>query len=208
MRLLRTIPMTTLTTTAVAAFVLLLPGSAAAQVGDAVAVKNAFDRAMDVRDVDAALATFAPDARFTTPGGTVLTGTAQIRAYLQQLVADNYRAEVLETRSPAPDTVFSRGNIALDQFRRLGLASVEATAEVVVQGGRIVSFTTALTPAAAARLQAAQAAAAQRPPAQLPRTGSAPPVPTPIALALGTALLTAGLARRRARGPDRLHRVQ
>ena len=148
----------------------LVPGVAHAQAADPIAVKNAFDAALNAGAVDQAVATFAPEATFTTPGGNVLMGTQQIRAYLQELVAQHYHAEVRETRLTAPDTVVSRGTIALDQFRQLGLASVEATAEVVVRGGRIVAFTTALTPAAAARVQAAQRAAATG--AALPRTGS------------------------------------
>jgi uncharacterized protein (TIGR02246 family) len=168
---------------------LFAPGVVQAQATDPVAVKNAFDAALNAGDVERALATFAPDARFTTPGGNVLTGSQQIRAYLQELVAQNYRADVLETRLTGPETVFSRATIGLDQFRRLGLASVEATAEVVVRGGRITSFTSALTPAAAARLQAAQTAAATG--VRLPQTGQAS---TPLGMAWGVPWLVLGLA--------------
>jgi uncharacterized protein (TIGR02246 family) len=181
-----------------------LPSGMAAQATGPVAVKNAFDAALNAHDVDAALATFADDAVFRTPGGMVLTGKPQIRPYLQGLVAENYRAEVVETRQVAADTVTSRGHIAVDQFRRLGLASVEATAEAVVRGGRITSFATALTPAGVARVQAAQAAAARGMPLQLPRTGQTSTVLAgttlfPPALAIATALAALGAAQRASR---------
>ncbi len=166
------------------------------QMAQSLDAKQTFDAALAAGDVDAALATFTPDARFTTPGGAVLTGTAAIRAYLQELIAGGYRATMAESRAVAPDRVVSRGSIALDQFRRLGLASVEATAEVVALGSRITAFTVALTPAAAARVQAAQAAA-QRRPAGLPRTGGAElfaQLPLPVAVPAGVALLATGLA--------------
>ena len=165
------------------------------QTAQSLDAKQTFDAALAAGDVDAALATFTPDARFTTPGGAVLTGTEAIRAYLQELIAGGYRATVAESRAVTPDRVVSRGTIALDQFRRVGLASVEATAEVVALGSRITAFTVALTPTSAARVLAAQAAA-QRRPTGLPRTGGAQKfaqLAMPLAALTGVALLAPGL---------------
>jgi ketosteroid isomerase-like protein len=170
----------------VAALTLSFTPEAAArlQTAQSLEVSQAFDAALAAGDVDAALGALTPDARLTTPNA-VLTGTEAIRAYLRELIAGDYRVSVVESRAVAPDRVVTQGTVALDQFRRVGLASVEATAEVVALGSRITAITVALTPASAARVQAAQAAAtspapaapqaaAQPRPPGLPRTGGAP----------------------------------
>jgi hypothetical protein len=166
-----------------------------------VAVKRAFDAVLDAHDVDAALALFAGDAVLRTPSGAALTGRPQLRAYLQQLVVENIRAETVQTRQVAPDRVTSSGRIALDPLRRLGLPWVEATADVTVREGRIAALATALTPAAAARVPAAPAGGA---PPGLPRTGAAGGrIPRRGSALAGAAVLLAGAVATAARWRSR-----
>ncbi len=147
--------------------VVLTPtGATAAQTEDPVGVVAAFEAALDAGNVEAALALLADDAVVTAQSG-VYRAKGPIRGYLEGLVAQNYHAEV-DSRDVAADTVTTRGRASLDDWRRLGVAPLEVVAEVVVRTGKIRTLSAALTPAAAARLQAAQARVAATP-AQLPR---------------------------------------
>jgi hypothetical protein len=168
-----------------------------AQAMDALSVLRAFDTAMNAHDVEAALALFADEAVFNAPSGS-FRGRGQIRGYLQSLVTRNYRSEELQTQV-AGDRVTSRARVFLDEFRTLGIAPLEAMAEVVVEGGQIRTFTAGFTPESLARLQAAQARAAAAPaqvPRALPRTGGWLAAVGAFPLA-GAGLLLTGLILRR-----------
>jgi hypothetical protein len=168
-----------------------------AQTTDPLSVLRAFNTAMNTHDVEAALALFADEAVFNAPSGS-FRGRGQIRGYLQSLVTRNYRSEELQTQVMG-DRVTSRGSIFLDEFRTLGIAPLEALAEVVVEGGQIRTFTASFTPESLATLQSTQARAAAAPaqvPRTLPRTGGRPAALGVFPLA-GFGLVLAGLILRR-----------
>ena len=194
---------------AVATFLTLVgPGQALAQTTDPASVVDAFDATLNAGNVEATLALFAPDAVIRTQGGTY-RGTAQIRSLLSELVAQHISFDSANHQVNG-DTEKHSSNVSRDDWRSWGIAWLDATAEVVVQGGKIRSFTVTYTPDSLERLQAAQARAGTaqaqaspvpvQVPSALPRTGE---VASPIGLlmAVGGGLVIAGLGllrRRRA----------
>jgi ketosteroid isomerase-like protein len=155
-------------------------------------VVTAFDAVLNAGDIEGMLALFADDAVVKTQTAT-FTGKQQLRTLFQQLLAEHFQFQS-GNRQVTGDTETHTAQVSTDDWRGLGVAPLEARAEVVVRGGRITSFTVAYTPESLAKLQAAQARSA---PAQLPRalpqTG-APPAPLAAVMALGVAALLTGLA--------------
>jgi len=186
---------------AVATFLTLVgPTRVLAQGPDPASVVDAFDAALNAGNVEGAVALFAPDAVIRTQGGTYM-GPVQIRALLRELVQQHIRFESSDQQVKG-DTETHTAVVSRDDWRNLGIAWLDASAVVVVQGGKIRSFTVTYTPDSVSRLQAAQARAgtaqaqASPVPAQipsaLPRTGE---VASPIGLLIvvGAALLLTGL---------------
>jgi hypothetical protein len=194
-----------------AAILLAGPTDVSAQATDPGSVVDAFEAALNAGNVEATLALFAENAVVRTQDGTY-TGPAQLRALFTELVGDNIELES-SNRVVRGDTETHAATIARDDWRRLGIAWLDASATVVVRGGKITSFTVTYTPDSVTRLRAAQARAgtptarAGAPPAQLPsalpRTGEArsPVLPLQLAgwAAVGAASLLAGLGLLRRR---------
>ena len=168
------------------------PPAALAQGTDPGAVVTAFDTALNAGNVEAALGLFAPDGVVTTQTATY-RGTQQLRTLLQELVDEHFQFQS-SNRQVTGDTETHTAQVSTDDWRGLGVAPLEARAEVVVRSGKIVAFTVTYTPASLARLQAAQAqpAPAQLP-RSLPRTGEAP-VPLGAGILLGSVFLLVGIA--------------
>lgn len=145
-----------------AALVLLLGGlgapTASAQT-DAVAVARALINAENAHNVAAAVGLFGPAAIVNLPTGALVT-RAEIEQWQRELAAGNFRAEITAPVAVTPEVVTFSGTVALDSFRRLGLASLESTWELTIQLGRVTIFNFNFTPAATARLQAALAGGA------------------------------------------------
>jgi len=187
---------------AVAMFLTLVgPAQALAQsTADPRAVVDAFDAALNAGNVEATVALFAPDAVIRTQG-RVYAGTGQIRALFTELVAQHIRFDSADHKVTG-DTETHTATVSRDDWRNLGIAWLDASAEVVLQAGKIRTFTVTYTPDSLERLQAAQARAggpraqASPVPAQiptaLPRTGE---VASPIGLLMtvGGGLVVAGL---------------
>ncbi len=125
---------------------------------DAVAVARALINAENAHDVNTAVNLFAPGAIVNLPTGALVT-RAEIEQWQRDLAAGNFHAEITPPVAVTPEVVTFSGTIALDTFRRLGIASLESTWQLTVQLGRITTFNFSFTPAAAARLQAALAGA-------------------------------------------------
>lgn len=126
---------------------------------DPLATVQALLAAENAHDVDAAVALFAPDALVTLALET-RTGTAEIRAWQQELADGHFHMEVLGTPEVASDSVAGdsvrfRNRLDLDLFKQMGLGTVEGISEAQVQDGKITAYTFALTPESVARLQAA-----------------------------------------------------
>ncbi len=174
-------------------------GPALAQA-DAAATAVALIDAENRADVEGAVALFTPDAIVNDVRG-VFIGTTQIRQWQRDLSTAHFVA-VIGPPVVAAERVTMSGTVAVDALRGLGLSSLDATWELIVQQGRVRTFAFAFTPASLARLQEAQRqaqAAAAPAPAPAPSPGEprtlaltgAPPVAPLAALAGG--LVVAGL---------------
>jgi hypothetical protein len=150
-------------------------------------------------DVDASLATFADDAvvNILIPGAPeTYTGREEIRAWLEDLVAQRWEGEV-EILEVEGDTVTTRLTSYMDPTRALGVAPLVGTDVYIVQEGKITAYTWTITDESFAKLQAAMAA--------LPETGGvAFPTYAPV-LVLGSLgiLVGIGLALLRRRSLQR-----
>ncbi len=110
---------------------------------DPTSVVTTFDAALNAVNVDATLALFADTAVIKTQTGR-FTGREQIRGLLSQLVAQHFQF-VSSNRQVTGNTETHTAKVARDDWRKLGLAPLGATEEVVVQEGKITAFTVAYT---------------------------------------------------------------
>ena len=121
---------------------------------DPLATVLALLAAENAHDVDAAVALFAPDATVDLALET-RTGTAEIRAWQQELAAGHFYMEMLGAPEVAGDRVRFQNRLDLDLFKQMGLGTVEGVSTARVRDGKIIEYTFALTPESVARLQAA-----------------------------------------------------
>jgi ketosteroid isomerase-like protein len=131
------------------------------------------------QDIDAALALMSDDAVLTVlpppPGmSSTWTGKAQIRQALEFNRRFNVMRENIGTPTVEGNKVTAKAMVTNNNFVLWGVAPVEHTTEVIVEGGRIKSYTSTMAPSERERVAAAatayqQAQAAQ--PAGMPRTG-------------------------------------
>jgi hypothetical protein len=111
------------------------------------------------------------------------TGVDEIRAWWEDLVAQNFDIEV-EVVKVEGDTVTTNTKTWVDFTRELGIAPLEATEVYVVQDGKIVSGTWSPTEESIAKLEAAMA------PEALPESGvSIFPTYAAVLVFAGVALL-------------------
>jgi len=146
---------------------LLLAGPAAATPPAApAAVLDQMEAALNAGNVDAFVAWFAPDGVIREPGGLEVKGREQIRVYAQGVTAHAYRTEA-GARAPGaslPGTAVAlkwTARVIYDSLRALGVESMEARGEAVIDGGKVKSYTPPFSPGSMAMLAAAAASAAE-----------------------------------------------
>jgi hypothetical protein len=131
---------------------------------DPGAVIDSYIAAVNAGDLEAILDLYADDAVhifLPTPDGSagVCLGKEQFRMWYEQSLANRDRVE-LEDGTLAIDgnqaTYLTR--ISSEPWRTLGLESLEAKADLVVIGGRIMTHLVTLTPDSVRQLQAARGA--------------------------------------------------
>lgn len=107
-----------------------------------LSIARAMTAAINAHDVDGALAYFAEDAVLHVPGQQPNTyvGKAQIRVWLQDDVDHNISVET-EAVQVAGETVTGTARVANDALREGGVRHVTGALELVVQRGKISSFT-------------------------------------------------------------------
>jgi hypothetical protein len=118
-----------------------------------------FESALNLGDVDAALAMFEDQAEVKIPPD-VYVGEAQIRGWLDYLAANQFAAEPGFRRVTGDKGTWSLA-VRSDYLSRLGLPSLDGAATLVVHNGRIASYTFVLSRDSAARHRSAQLAASQ-----------------------------------------------
>lgn len=131
-----------------------------AEVANAAVVADAA-QALMAAGVDASLAYFADDATYQVVmmgETTTYTGQAELRAWMEELVAQHFRIEVQVVQA-AGDMVTTKTFTWNDGTVQRGIAPLVATEEYTVRDGKIQSAVWTLSPASEAKLQAALAAA-------------------------------------------------
>lgn len=151
------------------AVMIVLPTGLYAQETDPESIADALVEALMAKDVDAAIALLADDAVVTVippPTGTsgVFTGKEEIRAWYEQLVSWNFRAEISNFQVDGDRATWSTKAWA-DPYEPLGILPLEYHAEGVFRDGKIASYTDTMTEESVTKLTAAMAA--------LPVTGGA-----------------------------------
>lgn len=147
---------------------LIQVGAASAQELDPLAVMEAYDIALQAGDIEGALAMFADDAVLTTRQGQFV-GKEQIRAWLERLVAQNDRIEVAGRQAEGPKVSWQNKFFRAD-LPALVNEPLEAQAEAEVEAGQIKTFSSILTDASQAKLDAAMAAQTTAAPTSVPET--------------------------------------
>lgn len=156
-----------------------LTGTALAQAPDPLTVMEAYDLALEAKDIEGALALFADDAVLTTRQGRFV-GKEEIRTWLERLVTQNERIEVFG-RQAAGDTVTWQNKFFRADLPALTGAPLEANAEATIIAGKIKTFSSVLTDDSQARLDAASATPADSAPAAAEATAAPAQEPAPAA---------------------------
>jgi hypothetical protein len=156
--------------------------SALAQATDPLSVMKASLDAVNAGNVDAAVATFADDAVFTTPTGS-FKGKDQIRRAIMADVANHVQIEAANFQV-AGDKVTYSFKQSNDRLRGLGIDFITGSTEAIIQNGKIMSLTA----------QKAMAAAPQ----VMPKTGATDSPMAMLLLVLGSlgVLVGAGIKAR------------
>jgi|GEM_PF-4860576 len=165
----------TLLIIATALLLLALTGTALAQEPDPLTVMEAYDLALEAKDVEGALALFADDAVLTTRQGQFV-GKEEIRAWLERLVTQNERIEVFG-RQAAGDKITWQNKFFRADLPALKDAPLEANAEATIEAGKIKTFSSVLTDDSQARLDAASATPAAASPAEATAAPAQEPAP-------------------------------
>ncbi|GAB4431141.1 MAG: hypothetical protein Fur0044_28720 [Anaerolineae bacterium] len=165
----------TLLIIATALLLLTLTGTALAQAPDPLTVMEAYDLALEAKDVEGALALFADEAVLTTRQGQFV-GKDEIRAWLERLVTQNERIEVFG-RQTTGDKVIWQNKFFRADLPALKDAPLEANAEATIEAGKIKTFSSVLTDDSQARLDAASATPAAASPAEATAAPAQEPAP-------------------------------
>jgi len=127
---------------------------------EAFPVIVAFHAAYNAHDMDATLALFADDAVMNFPGQpppNVLTGKEQIRTAfsLGDFAYNVHQVLLVESLKVVGGKVTWSAKGSADFLQKLGIASLDAMGEAVIQEGKIKSFTAIFPPESLAKLNAA-----------------------------------------------------
>lgn len=121
-------------------------------------IQNEFDALWNANNLEAVMANFADDAVIRSipplPGAPEqFVGKAQIRSFVQMLMV-NFHVDSKDFKQNG-DRVTWFATISSDSIRGMGVDSMDADCEAVIQNGKIKSFVPAFTQDTLARLAAA-----------------------------------------------------
>jgi hypothetical protein len=129
-------------------------------------VASALEAALDRHDSNAALALFSDSAVVSDlsniaclpgpppfcGGYNVFTSRVQIRGWLEQLVKEDIAVREIGSFNVTGDNVTWALEVSVNEYRRLNVAPLTATAQALVNNGKINSLTIKLTPEATTKL--------------------------------------------------------
>lgn len=116
-------------------------------------VAKALIAAEDTNNVDAAVALFADDAVVTLADGSHYDTPEGVRGWQQALADGHFRLEPVNMQADG-NTVTWTGNISLDAFRGLGIASMGGIWTLDIEDGAVKTFDFQFTPEAFTALTA------------------------------------------------------
>ncbi len=119
---------------------------------DSIALKLA--EATNARNLEGALALFAEDAVVNSGGPEPFVGKAEVRGWLEGMIADNFQIEI-EILEVSGDKVVEKDTMTMDSVSALGISSLEGISEITVQEGKITALDFTFAEASLAALQSA-----------------------------------------------------
>jgi hypothetical protein len=134
-------------------------------------IASSFDVDLNNHDSAAALALFADGAIVSDlsniaclpgpppfcQGSNVFVTKTQIRGWLEQLVSINVQLNETQTFHMSGNNVSWAVDVSVDEYRRLGVAPLEANVNAVVENGKFSSFSIELTAESTGKLSSAYA---------------------------------------------------
>ena len=137
----------------------LLAFSAGAHASDAQkidprSVLQRYVDAINAGDTDAALALWSADGVMTNTRGRTITGRENLRRFIQGNIAGKQRLD-LESVQTVGDKVTWNNRESNDSYRKLGVAPVQITAELLIQDGMIKSWVAYFPPSEITRIEQA-----------------------------------------------------
>ena len=178
---------------AIVVLVFTLPATLTAQMEDPATIVMDQTEAFKRGDYDSALAYYAEDAVYQLEYmDEAYTGKEQIRAWWDELIAQNFDLEV-DVLNVDGNAVTTSTKTWVDFTRELGIAPLEATEVYIVEDGKITLVTWTPTEEAIAKLEAVMSV-----PEAMPESGAEIVPGYLLALILGglVIVLGAGLAWR------------
>ncbi len=116
-------------------------------------VAHALIAAEDSNNVDAAVALFADDAVVTLADGSVYNTPDGVRGWQQSLADGHFRLEPVNMQVNGSMVTWT-GEISLDAFRTLGIASMGGNWSLDIEDGKVKTFDFSFTPEALTELTA------------------------------------------------------
>lgn len=145
-------------TTLISATVLLVVSvvfqAAEAQNPDPAFVLKRYVEALNAGDLDAALAQWAPDGVLTNTRGRRYAGHESLRPFIQGNISRKIKQEPEDIRTLG-DKVTWINRESNESYRKLNVAPVQQNSEIVVRGGRIVSWVNYFPSSEIARIEQA-----------------------------------------------------
>ena len=170
-----------------------------AQANDPASVISAAQAQVNAGNIDGLMSFFAEDATVTNDG-TVYSGKAKVREFMQSALDDHIQATTVGAYHVAGNKVTWRERITADSLRQIGVASIYTNNAAVVENGLITSIVFTTDPESIAEIERAMAAA----PSGMPSTGSTNLLSLVALAVVGTIMLiTVGSTLRRKVGTSR-----
>jgi ketosteroid isomerase-like protein len=129
--------------------ILVLPGALYAQETDPLTVINSWLEALNAGDVDTALSYLADDAQIEPD--QVYSGKEEIRGWYENLVGGNGVSTVSDCQVDG-ETVTCNSTYSDDGLQAMGVDYLEGTLVLILQDGKIHSYTFTPSPESLAKL--------------------------------------------------------
>jgi uncharacterized protein (TIGR02246 family) len=137
--------------------ILLLQCGVSLAAQELAAVLKRYIDAQNAGDVETALALWAEDGVITNTRGRTFAGQANLRRFILGNVSRKIKQEP-EAIQTAGDKVTWINRESNESYRKLNVAPVQQNSEIVVRGGKIISWINYFPPSEIARIEQACAA--------------------------------------------------